>query len=160
MYRITENQQVWNWLSVIMGKPQNSRVSEFFYFDRKDNEFFSILVVDYFLFEEDWSIPKGTSSNYSDDELLVLADRMKRIDRDDPSIIYLPPKGLDNPTEINSEIDAFLNLNSINLDSTKIWEVEHNDESYIKIDLIVDENTESKPQTKKKWLEFWKKLKS
>jgi hypothetical protein len=81
-------EQIYNWLKIGFLQP-SERISEIFYFDKRDNQFFSILIADYFHFDEDYNIPKNATSSYPENVLKLLADRMIRIENDDQSIISL-----------------------------------------------------------------------
>lgn len=139
------NEQIENWLNIGLSQSPD-KISETFYFDKRDNHFFTILVSDYFLFDEGFEINKNTSSNYSDANLKLLIDRLKRIDEDANSIIDLPRFGELSDEELLSKIDSFLNLNAINLESTSLWEIEESGD--VTIDLRSD--------NPKYWWQFWK----
>lgn len=152
MNEITREEQIENWLKIGFSQPED-RLSELFYFDKRDNQFFSILVVDYFHFDEDYNIPKNAISSYSEDILIVLADRMQRIDNNDKSIIALSrtKKDEDSTDEyLNQKMEAFLNLNSIDIETATIWEVD--EIGNVTINLL----EEDKVEAKKSWWEFWK----
>jgi hypothetical protein len=139
------NEQIENWLKIGLSQSPD-KISETFYFDKRDNQFFSILITDYFLFDEGFKINKNTSSNYSDVNLKLLIDRLKRIENDSNSIIVLPRFGEIIEEDLISKMDSFLNLNAINLESTSLWEVEELGD--ITIDLT--------NKKKKHWWQFWK----
>jgi hypothetical protein len=124
---MTKQEQIYNWLTTGFGQPDD-RLSEIFYFDKRDNEFFSVLVTDYFLFDENLNVAKDTTTSYSNEKLECLVDRIRRIENKDASIISLPRLGnskISTDTElITLQINSFLNLNSINIETTTIWEVE------------------------------------
>jgi hypothetical protein len=139
------NEQIENWLKIGLSQSPN-KISETFYFDKRDNQFFSILITDYFLFDEGFKINKNTSSNYSDVNLKLLIDRLKRIENDSNSIIALPRFGEIIEEDLISKMDSFLNLNAINLESVSLWEVEELGD--ITIDLT--------NKKKKRWWQFCK----
>ncbi len=154
MDEITKEEQIENWLKIGFSQPED-RLSEIFYFDRRDNQFFSILVADYFHFDENYNIPKNAISSYSEDILIVLADRMKRIENDDKSIITLSrtKKGENSTDEyLNKKMETFLNLNSIDITTASIWEVD--EIGSVTINLRED-NDEPKIDTKRTWWKFW-----
>lgn len=124
--------QIYNWLTI--GLTQSSeRFSEIFYFDKRDNQFFSVLVTDYFMFDDNLDIADNIETNYSKKNLKTLINRIKRIENKDATIISLPRLGNLAPESISQEITSFINLNSINLDSLTIWEID--EDGTIKIDL-------------------------
>ena len=141
----TNQMQIENWLKIGLAQSPE-RFSEMFYFDKRDNQFFSILVTDYFLFDEGFVIDKNTSSNYSEVTLKLLTDRMKRIENDDNSILILPRYGELTEEELLSKMDSFLNLNIIILENTSVWEIEQS----------VEINIDLKDKEQKYWWQFWK----
>lgn len=154
MDEITKDEQIENWLRIGFSQPED-RLSEIFYFDRRDNQFFSILVSDYFHFDENYNIPQNAISSYSEDILRVLADRMKRIENDDKSIITLSrtKKDEDNTDEyLNQKMETFLNLNSIDITTATIWEVD--EIGSVSINLR-DDDVDPKIDTKRTWCKFW-----
>jgi hypothetical protein len=128
---MTIQEQIYNWL--IIGLQQSPvRFSEVFYFDRRDKQFFSILVTDYFLFEADGELSTDATSTYSADTLKLLKDRIARINID-ADVIALPRLG-DTEDNYLQQADSFLNLNVINIDEATIWEVEESGSITIKVD--------------------------
>ena len=126
---MTKQEQIYNWLTTGLEHPSD-RLSEIFYFDKRDNEFFSILVTDYFMFDENLNVAKNTTTSYSKENLENLVDRIKRIEDKDETIISLPRLGNSKSTTdkeyISQQVDKFLSLNSINIETATIWEVEEN----------------------------------
>ena len=128
---MTIQEQIYNWL--IIGLQQSPvRFSEVFYYDRRDKQFFSILMIDYFLFEADGELSKDATSTYSIDTLKLLKDRIARINID-ADVIALPRLG-DTEDDYLQQADSFLKLNAINIDEATIWEVEESESITIKID--------------------------
>ena len=80
----TKQEQIENWLRIGFTQPIG-KISEVFYYDKRDNQFFSILVSDYFNFDENYKIPNNVTSSYPKNILLILADRMQRIENNDKS---------------------------------------------------------------------------
>jgi hypothetical protein len=114
-------QQIHNWL--ITGLQQSPvKFSEVFYYDKRDKQFFSILMTDYFLFDGNGELAKDVPSSYSEATLLLLADRIRRINID-PQIIAIPRLG-DSEDDYLQQANTFLNLNGINVDASTIWDVE------------------------------------
>jgi hypothetical protein len=150
---MSRQEQIYNWLTTGLKQPSD-RFSEIFYYDKRDNEFFSILVTDYFMFDENLNIAKDTTTTYTKENLETLIDRIRRIENKDVTIISLPRLG-NSPNTADTEFiyqqtDSFLNLNSINIETATIWEVE--DSGTITIDL----KNEREPLTKKPWWKVWK----
>lgn len=150
---MTRQEQICNWLTAGIQQPAD-RLSEIFYYDKRDNEFFSILVTDYFMFDENRNFAKDTTTSYTKENLEILIDRIRRIENKDVSIISLPRLGNsangDNSAFISQQIESFLNLNSIKIESTTIWEVEENGT------ITIDLKNQSEPMTKKPWRKIWK----
>jgi hypothetical protein len=118
---MTTQEQIYNWL--ITGLQQSPvKFSEVFYYDKRDKQFFSILMTDYFLFDGNGELNKDASSTYSEATLVLLTDRIRRINID-PQIIAIPRLG-DTDDGYLQQADSFLNLNAINVDNSTIWEVE------------------------------------
>ena len=82
--------------------------------------FFQSYVSDYFYFDEDYNVPQNATSTYPENILKLLADRMKRIENDDKSIIPLSRSNKEENTNHNyldQKNEKFLNLNSITYNS-------------------------------------------
>ena len=150
---MTKPEQIHNWLTTGLQQPAD-RLSEIFYYDKRDNEFFSILVTDYFMFDENLNITKDTTTTYTKENLEILINRIKRIESKDAAIISLPRLGnsinVSDTTFISQQADNFLNLNSINIESATIWEVEESGT------ITIDLKNEGEPVTKKPWWKVWK----
>lgn len=128
---MTIQEQIYNWL--IAGLQQSPvKFSEVFYYDKRDKQFFSILMTDYFLFEQNGDLAKGVISSYSASTLKLLTDRIRRINID-TNIIALPRLG-NNEDDYLEHANSFLNLNSINIDESTIWEVEESGNISIRIE--------------------------
>lgn len=150
---MTKQEQIYNWLTTGLQQPAD-RLSEIFYYDKRDKEFFSILVTDYFMFDENLNIAKNTTTSYTKQNLEILIDRIKRIENKDNTIISLPRLGnsinVSDTTFISQQADNFLNLNYINIESATIWEVEESGT------ITIDLKNECEPVTKKPWWKVWK----
>ena len=81
-------EQIINWL--IYASLKEKGMSEMFYYDRRDNAFFSVMMFDYWLFNEDLTIADNVTSSYSQKDLNILADKIRRIDKNDPTITMIP----------------------------------------------------------------------
>lgn len=150
---MNRQEQIYNWLTNGLQQPAD-RLSEIFYYDKRDNEFFSILVTDYFMFDENLDVAKDTTTTYTKQNLETLIDRVKRIENKDNTIISLPRLGDStkafDTTLILQQADGFLNLNSINIETVTIWEVEEGGT------ITIDLKNENEPETKKPWWKIWK----
>ena len=65
-------------------------LNESFYFDKINNEFFSILVTDYFMLDENLEVAKNTTTSYSKSNQGELVNRIRRIVNEDEDIISIP----------------------------------------------------------------------
>jgi hypothetical protein len=150
---MTKQEQIYNWLTTGLQQPAD-RFSEIFYYDKRDNEFFSILVTDYFMFDENLNVAKDTTTTYTKKNLEILTDRIRRIENKDVSIISLPRLGnsanVDNTEFISQQVESFLNLNYINIEIATIWEVEESGT------ITIDLKNEREPLNKKPWWKVWK----
>ncbi len=135
-----------------LAKPPN-KLTEMFYFDHKNYIFFSIHVVDYFMLNEDMEIDSSvTNISYSEKNQQEIVDWIKRLEKNDHSIIRVPQKGLEDDKLRKIEAIKFINENNIDTDKAILWEVES--KSSISFDLTADE--EISESLNKKWWEFWK----
>ena len=151
--QISKNDQVRNWLTI--GFLQTTdKISEVFYFDKKNNEFFSILITDYFLFDDDLNLAKDTTTTYSEETLKILIDRIKRIENKDKTIIPLPRlENHENGNDIDYislKIDKFLKSNLIIIDTVTIWETEED------VNIIINLKEEMNINKEKPWWKLWK----
>ncbi|MBF6652722.1 hypothetical protein HUE46_13760 [Flavobacterium columnare] len=151
----TLEERIYNWIKIGFQQP-SERISELFYFDKRDNQFFSILITDYFHFDEDYNIPKNATSSYPENILKLLADRMMRIENDDKSIISLPRTNKEEITSdeyLNKKIENFLNINSIDIKTATIWDID----TVGSVTINLKDDTESASKIdEKKWWKFWK----
>lgn len=128
---MTTQEQIYNWL--IAGLQQSpTRFSEIFYYDRRDNQFFSILMTDYFLFDKNGEIASDVVTSYSQKTLALLTDRIRRVNIDN-TVIGVPRLG-DIEGDYLEQADTFLNLNSINIEASSIWDVEESGTISFKIE--------------------------
>lgn len=120
---MTNKETLVNWLTTGFQQPAG-RLSELFYFDKRDDQFFSVLVTDYFLFDNELNLAKDAISTYSKKSLASLQDRIKRIENNDLDILVIPRLGQMEEKEIQKQMNLFLHINNINLDTVTIWETE------------------------------------
>lgn len=138
---ITYHEQVQNWLQIAFSH-SNEKFSEIFYYDIMNKQFFSILITDYFHFDENFNIPKNTKSSYSNEILKLLKERILKIENNAPDIIPIPRLG-NNILNLNEEISGFLKRNKITIESTTIWEID--EKGNVTINL-----------SNRKWWKLWK----
>jgi hypothetical protein len=149
-----KQEQILNWL-VAAFKQREDSLTEMFFFDKRDNQFFSVLFVlfiEYFMLDENFDLAKDVvSTNYSKETLALLIDRIKRIEKFDHAIIAIPRLSLTDTLEkedVVQKAETFLNLNQINIQNVSIWEIE---EASVSIDLTKD----SKVKKRKYWWWPW-----
>jgi hypothetical protein len=86
---MTPSTEILNWL--IIGFEQSTgSLTENFYYDKRESEFFSIMVNDYFMLDEEMNIASNVTTNYSKNQENSLIDRIKRIENKDSNIISIP----------------------------------------------------------------------
>ncbi len=68
---MTKEEQIYNWLSIGFQQPAD-QLSEIFYYDKRDNEFFSVFVTDYFMFDENLNVAENTTTTYTKENLETL----------------------------------------------------------------------------------------
>jgi len=78
--------------------------------------------MDYLIVDEKFEVISDVSVSYSADTIRLLRDRMKRIDNENSDILSIPLA--DESSPVQEQIDTFLNLNSIDIDTATIWETE------------------------------------
>ncbi|NII85692.1 MULTISPECIES: hypothetical protein [unclassified Pedobacter] len=86
---MTSPLQILNWLTIGFEQPTGS-LTEHFYYDKQDSEFFSILFTDYFMLDEDFNLASNVTTNYSKQEEDYVVSKIKRIEENDPTIISIP----------------------------------------------------------------------
>ena len=75
---MSENSQIIHWIMIGIQQELNDQ-SELFYFDKKEKQFFSILHIDYLLFDQNLNIIEDISLYYTKEELNLLRKRIKKI---------------------------------------------------------------------------------
>jgi hypothetical protein len=120
---MTNKETILNWLTIGFQQPSD-RLSELFYYDKRDDQFFSVLVTDYFLFDNELNLAPDAISTYSKKSLESLQDRIKRIENNDLNIVAIPRLGQMEEREIKTQMDLFMQTSNIDLDTVTIWETE------------------------------------
>ncbi len=115
---MTSQEQIHNWLVSAFNNGQEG-FSEFFYYDRLDHEFFSILLMDYFMFDENFNIATNVTTSYSPANIKTLATRMKRISQHDPDILSIPLAN--SESQLQDQISTFLTAHAITEHTATIW---------------------------------------
>ncbi|WP_338813334.1 hypothetical protein V9L05_18395 [Bernardetia sp. Wsw4-3y2] len=106
------------------------------------------------MLDENLNVADDTTTTYSKENLETLIDRIRKIENNDTTIISLPRLG-NSPNAMETEfisqqLDSFLNLNCIDIETATIWEVEEGGT------VTIDLRNESEIQTKKSWWKIWK----
>jgi hypothetical protein len=113
------SKQLIGWIEIgLMQEPEQG--SEYFYFDKSHNHFFSVLSSDYLLFDSTFERVSHIPSEYTEISLIELQDKLKRFSTSDSTIVAIPRLGQtieDFPTEVNK----FLAENSIDIESATLW---------------------------------------
>jgi hypothetical protein len=134
---------VTNWLKIAFQQPLDCE-SETFYFDKSDKQFFSILSIEYLLFDKKYNLTNDISLYYTVEEIDQLAKRLKAIQKKKNSILLLPRYGIiQEPSNLLKYIDEFLVQNRIDIKSCTIFEI------YQKEPIIKKKNV------KKPWWKFF-----
>jgi hypothetical protein len=91
----------YRWLELAFSE-QVDRLNESYYFDRRDNEFFSVFITDYFLTDSS-STEKYPDNPYSPIELDTLAERINRLELNDELILSIPRLTIDERIQMMQE---------------------------------------------------------
>ena len=74
---MSENNQIIHWIMIGIQQELDDP-SELFYYDKKEKQFFSILHIDYLLFDQKLNIIDDISLYYTKEELNILRKRIKK----------------------------------------------------------------------------------
>jgi len=85
---MTLSTQIRNWLTIGFEQPLGS-LNEHFYYDKKNNEFFSILFTDNLLLDKNLNLASDITTTYTTNQVSSLTNRIKRIELNDPEIISI-----------------------------------------------------------------------
>lgn len=99
---------IYNWLIMAFSEPLND-LTEAFYYDHRDREFFSIHFMDYILLNDDLTVNESVESSYSDGIRNLIVDRIGRLDNEDNSIVAIPRLKIEKRKAIMNEF-----INTIN----------------------------------------------
>ncbi|MGQ3012458.1 MAG: hypothetical protein ACT6QS_02015 [Flavobacteriales bacterium] len=141
--------QILNWLVTAFEQPPGS-LTERFYYDRRDHEFFSVLVVDYFIFDRTMKIAKGISTTYSEEQLKTLAARIKKIEKKHHSILEVPRVLLEERKQL---MHRFIRTLPPMPGTEDLWRQAEDQDYRSKLDFNFDE------QTDKTLFMQWKEMK-
>ena len=144
---MTPSTQILNWLTIGFEQSTGS-LTENFYYDKRDSEFFSIMAVDYFMLDEEMNVASNVTTNYSKTQENSLVDRIKRIENNDPSIISIPRVSLDDRKNFMQQfVDTLSDQKLISILNQRI----QNQDYRTKFDFYF--GNEADESTKQKWEE-------
>jgi hypothetical protein len=98
---------IYDWLQTAFTEPVN-RINESYFFDKRDHQFYSVFITDYFLIDphEQNDYP---DSPYSTEELALLSERINRQENNVPSILDLPRLTIEERKELMQKfLDQYL----------------------------------------------------
>ncbi|MCK7553995.1 hypothetical protein MKQ70_02810 [Chitinophaga sedimenti] len=84
-----KKEDIFDWLTTAFSEPLHS-LTESFYYDKRDREFYSLHFADYLLINEDLTINESVESSYNDSLARVIVDRIVRQEKGDSDIIPVP----------------------------------------------------------------------
>jgi hypothetical protein len=112
---MTHPTQIRNWLTIGIEQPVGS-INEDFYYDKKNNQFFSIVLTDQFMLDENLNLANDVTTTYTKNQENSIIGRLRRIEHNDPTIISIERIPLD---ERKFVMQQFVD-NLTNYDLTKI----------------------------------------
>ena len=160
---MNNNNNILNWLAVGISESPNS-LNQYFYYDKSMNEFFSILILDYLMLDEDLNLAEDITTSYSESSERAIIDKIKRIENEDSKIIPIPRltikeredllvqylESIDDPSEkdrieklyLNSEKTIFNRKFKIEgkIEITEGWDKFKNDSLFSKADTFINLN--------------------
>lgn len=142
---MTLSTQIRNWLTIGFEQPVGS-MNEYFYFDKRNNEFFSLVLGDYWLLDDDLNRANNVTTNYTEAQEHSLIDRTRRVEQNDPEIISIDRISLDERKLVMQQfIDSLKNSDLVNTLKQGI----HNQDYRTKFDFYFGD--EADDWTKQKW---------
>ena len=91
---MTHPTQIRNWLTIGIEQPVGS-MNEDFYYDKKNNQFFSIVLTDQFMLDENLNLANDVSTTYTKNQENSIIDKLRRIELNDPTIVSIERISLD-----------------------------------------------------------------
>lgn len=139
---------IYTWLAMAFSESFNN-ITETFYYDKRDKEFYSIHFLDFLLLNDDLTLNEHVSSSYSIHIQKLIADRILRTENKDPDIILVPKLEV---TDRKSIMRDFLGgINDIPLLVILKQRIENQDGSQ-RFDFYL--GTEAADEIKTEWLEY------
>jgi len=113
--------QIRNWITIGIQIPLG-RIFEDFYYDKRNNEFFSVLLTDQFMLDENLNIANDVTTNYTKEQEISLVDRIKRIELNDPEIVTIDRISLDERKSVMQQfVDNLTNQSLIKILQQRIY---------------------------------------
>lgn len=94
--------EIYEWLIIAFSEPLNS-LTEAFYYDKRDKEFYSIHMADFLLLNDDLTLNESASSSYSDSIAQLIANRIQRREAGDKDIVEIDRLALTDRKSIMGE---------------------------------------------------------
>jgi len=130
----------YRWLELAFTE-QVDRLNESYYFDRRDNEFFSVFITDFFL-TDPTSTDTYSDNPYSKTELEILAERINRLEQKDNSILNVPRLTIDERKQMMEKFLENNDRSSNHSELQKIIDVENGRTNLDFDNLLQDESQE------------------
>jgi hypothetical protein len=145
---MTLSTQIRNWLTIGFEQPVGS-LNEDFYYDKKNNEFFSIVIGDQFMLDENLNLASNVTTTYSKKQETSLIDRIRRIEFKDPEILSVDRISLEERKEVMQQfVDNLTNPDLVKILQQRIY----NQDYRTKFDFYF--GNEANDLTKQKWEEY------
>lgn len=120
---MTKRTQIIKWLCHALSLSPEE-ITEVFYFDRINNVFFSIHIADYFLVDDNLESDTAVKSSYSNNNVKLIIEWIKRIENDDVSIVEIPRKQLTSNKKQRLEAGKFLEKWDVDINKASICELD------------------------------------
>ncbi|RFS21786.1 hypothetical protein DVR12_14090 [Chitinophaga silvatica] len=83
-----DKEQIYDWLISAFSRPGFSEES--YYYDRRDNEFYSIHICDVAMLNDDFTLRENVQTSYPDRIMRLISDRIIREENKDQDILEIP----------------------------------------------------------------------
>lgn len=140
--------KIYNWLVTAFSEPFNC-LTESFYYDKRDKEFYSIHLADFLLLNEDFTLNENVESSYSTSIKTRIVDRILRDENKDPEIIAIPRLRVADRKTI---MQQFLGSISDPLLLVVLQQRVENQDGTQRFDFYLGD--EATDQLKEEWIEF------
>lgn len=109
---MTHPTQIRNWLTIGIEQPVGS-MNEDFYYDKKNNQFFSIVLTDQFMLDKNLNLANDVTTTYTKNQENSIIDRLRRIELNDPTIVSIERISLDERKFFMQQFVDNLNNNDL-----------------------------------------------